>query len=187
MPPLFRRLFSRSTWPVWHPPPSRPGRLHRHAGRGPDGGQGARPVGDAHRLRPGRARMDIRNKVAIITGRASGIGAGLAERFATEGARGGAEDGGARLRLLRRHRVGCGSADHRGVRALRRHQTCGAGLCGMVARGLRPPRRAGLLPVPAGGAHRHDFGRRRFPCSRWHAEGLREAGPGQVNPGRQPP
>jgi NAD(P)-dependent dehydrogenase (short-subunit alcohol dehydrogenase family) len=32
--------------------------------------------------------MEIRDKVAIITGGASGIGAGLAERFATEGARG---------------------------------------------------------------------------------------------------
>ncbi len=32
--------------------------------------------------------MEIRDKIAIITGAASGIGAGLAERFATEGARG---------------------------------------------------------------------------------------------------
>lgn len=32
--------------------------------------------------------MEIRDKIAIITGAASGIGASLAERFATEGARG---------------------------------------------------------------------------------------------------
>lgn len=32
--------------------------------------------------------MDIRNKVAIVTGAASGIGAGMARRFAAEGARG---------------------------------------------------------------------------------------------------
>jgi NAD(P)-dependent dehydrogenase (short-subunit alcohol dehydrogenase family) len=32
--------------------------------------------------------MDIRDKIAVITGGASGIGAGLAERFAVEGARG---------------------------------------------------------------------------------------------------
>ena len=32
--------------------------------------------------------MDIRDKVAIITGGASGIGTGLAKRFAAEGARG---------------------------------------------------------------------------------------------------
>src|SRR5262249_28134347 len=34
------------------------------------------------------ARMEIRDKVVVVTGGASGIGAGLAERFAREGARG---------------------------------------------------------------------------------------------------
>ena len=32
--------------------------------------------------------MDIRDKVAVVTGGASGIGAGLARRFAQEGAAG---------------------------------------------------------------------------------------------------